>query len=331
MDKSLRYDRANSAKAPPCAVDGTGRHASMNPTPLTSPEELGPRIPGTFIVGSGGTGWADVLVEIYRRPRSEEGVVVPAVAEPMLVWVLSGAALVEEREFGGPWTGRVVSAGEFFLTTTPTPYELRWQATGPDPFEEMKAYVGLPVFARAAKEVLGRDGVPALREVFGERDAVLSALLGLLRTEVLAPRPARRLFLEGLAQSLAVHLVRTYPAASTANDACIRRGGLPAFKLRRTIDYLEMHLSREIPLAELAAQAGFSEFHFSRLFRRTTGFSPSQYQIRLRVGRARRLLRETPKSVIEIGLEVGYTNPSHFTQIFRREIGVTPTEYRGQR
>ena len=50
----------------------------------------------------------------------------------MVVWVLSGTAWVEERELGAgdnPWTGRVVTAEEFFLTTTPTPYELRWRVT----------------------------------------------------------------------------------------------------------------------------------------------------------------------------------------------------------
>jgi AraC family transcriptional regulator len=44
--------------------------------------------------------------------------------------------------------------------------------------------------------------------------------------------------------------------------------------------------------------------------------------------KARRLLRETDKSVIEIGLDVGYTSPSHFAQLFRREVGISPSEYR---
>jgi len=83
----------------------------------------------------------------------EEGILVPAVAEPLLVWILSGSALVEERDFGGTWTGREVAAGEFFLTTSPTPYELRWKVTSAENFENLLAYVGLPVFARALNEV----------------------------------------------------------------------------------------------------------------------------------------------------------------------------------
>jgi AraC family transcriptional regulator len=43
---------------------------------------------------------------------------------------------------------------------------------------------------------------------------------------------------------------------------------------------------------------------------------------------ARRLLRETDRSMIDIGLEVGYGSVSHFASAFRREMGLTPTEYR---
>ncbi len=48
----------------------------------------------------------------------------------------------------------------------------------------------------------------------------------------------------------------------------------------------------------------------------------------MRMEKARRLLRETSKSVIEVGLDVGYSSPSHFAQIFRREVEVVPSQYR---
>jgi AraC family transcriptional regulator len=46
---------------------------------------------------------------------------------------------------------------------------------------------------------------------------------------------------------------------------------------------------------------------------------------------ARRLLRETKMNVVDVALEVGYTNPSHFAQLFRRETGLSPSDYRRQR
>jgi len=59
--------------------------------------------------------------------------------------------------------------------------------------------------------------------------------------------------------------------------------------------------------------------------------SPSRYQINLRMDAAKRLLRETKRSVVEIALDVGYANPSHFAQLFRRETGLAPSDYRRQR
>jgi len=73
-----------------------------------------------------------------------------------------------------------------------------------------------------------------------------------------------------------------------------------------------------------------SEFHFNRLFKRATGMPPSHFQIKLRLEAARRLLRETTKSVITVANEVGYSNPSHFAQLFRKETGLSPTDYRRQ-
>ena len=90
------------------------------------------------------------------------------------------------------------------------------------------------------------------------------------------------------------------------------------------------NLGAGFSLTRLAAEADMSEFHFSRMFKRTSGKSPSQYFIGLKMERARALLRETRKDVIEIAFQVGYSNPSHFAQVFRRETGLSPVEYRRQ-
>ena len=100
--------------------------------------------------------------------------------------------------------------------------------------------------------------------------------------------------------------------------------------MRRITNLLEAHLDEEFQLVQLAEEAEMSEFHFSRIFKKTTSLSPSQFFIRLRMEKARQLLRETNKTMIEIGLEVGYSSPSHFAQIFRREVGATPSQYRGR-
>ena len=148
----------------------------------------------------------------------------------------------------------------------------------------------------------------------------MSVLLEQVRLELTGQR-ASPLYLQGLAQCIAIYL------DSTADDI-VRRNALPAYQLRRVLSAMEAHLAEEFHLGQLAEIAGMSEYHFSRLFKKAAGYSPSQFFIRLRMARARQLLVETERSVIDVGLEVGYSSPSHFSQVFKREVGVTPTQYR---
>ena len=291
----------------------------------TSAEAFDRYTSGRLIAAS--NGWKDLLVRIYSEYPVRESIIVPGVAEPFIVRVLSGAAVVEERELGGPWLKTRVEAGDFFLTASNSPYELRWKAIGPEPFGTMHLHLGLPIFARAIEEAFEKNlETIHLRDVSGFKDTFLAALLEGLRGEVSSGRPASPLFVQGVAQALAVHLARNY--TELTKDVQEYKGGLPGFKLRKITELMAAHLEEEFSLIRLAQEADMSEFHFSRLFKRTTGLTPSQYFIHLRMEKARRLLRETTKSVIEIGLEVGYTSPSHFAQVFRREVGIPPSEYR---
>jgi len=67
-----------------------------------------------------------------------------------------------------------------------------------------------------------------------------------------------------------------------------------------------------------------SKFHFHRLFQESVCVSPSRYHMNLRMDEAKRLLRETMKSVASVALDAGYANPSHFAQLFRRETAFPP-------
>ena len=117
--------------------------------------------------------------------------------------------MVEERELGGPWLKTRVEAGDFFLTASQSPYEVRWRAIGPEPFKTMHLYLGLPVFNRAIEEAFQKDqGAAQLRDLSGFKDNFLLALLERLHKEVSSRYRASSLFVEGIAQSLAVHLVR---------------------------------------------------------------------------------------------------------------------------
>ncbi len=268
----------------------------------------------------------DVVLQLFSHRSVEVPIGVPAVVEPLLVLVLAGEAQVEERTPGGQWSTVNVRAGDFFLTDTDEPYEMRWQALEGERFEVMHLYLGLPLIDQAARELLGPQSTGvALLDVSGARDETVRWLMDQLRRELLDRPQASPLYVRGLAQALAVHLLRHY---RDPHGSIRRSNALPAYKLRKVIGVMNERLAEEFSLAALAQVVELSEYHFSRMFKRATGLSPSQYFIGLRMARARQLLLETPRSIIDIGLEVGYSSPSHFSQVFRREVGVTPSIYR---
>ena len=93
--------------------------------------------------------------------------------------------------------------------------------------------------------------------------------------------------------------------------------------------HVEEHLDEPLPLAELAAIAGFSPHHFHRIFQHVTGEAPKEYLRRLRLERAVYRLKVSPDNVLQIALEAGFTTHETFTRAFTRRFGINPSEFRG--
>ncbi len=74
-----------------------------------------------------------------------------------------------------------------------------------------------------------------------------------------------------------------------------------------------------------------SLYYFAVLFRQSTGLSPHQYVLNQRVGRAKELLRDPKRSVLDVSIDVGFEHQNNFARAFRRVIGVSPTQYRRDR
>jgi AraC family transcriptional regulator len=301
----------------------------MSAPEMTSAEAFWRYAGGKCLFESRGEAWRDIKAWLTALPPTVDTLHLPAVSEPFLAWTTSGEADFQEREDGQPWITNRIKKGSFFLTTGGAPYDVRWRAVSPEPFETMLVFVELPVIERALEEVFGADAALArLRDASAFDDEALNSLLGLLREELMRGQ-ASPLVVQPLAQLIAVHLARSYGVRDEEPHSS--SPSLPGHKLRQITDWIAEHLTEEFSLDRLAAQAGLSRFHFQRLFKAATGVAPSQYHINLRMEEARRLLRETEMGVLDVALEVGYANPSHFARLFRRESGLSPSEYRRQR
>lgn len=138
-------------------------------------------------------------------------------------------------------------------------------------------------------------------------------------------KPTDRLFADGLTAALTAHLIASYTIDRWKPPA--RKPALDARRLRRVIEYIDEHYAEPITLDRLATEAGLSPFHFSRLFRDATGFTPHRYVTDRRIQAARKALeRETP--LRGIALESGFGSQDNFTRVFRKTMGLTPGQYR---
>ncbi|MFJ7219505.1 helix-turn-helix domain-containing protein [Amycolatopsis sp. NPDC098790] len=98
--------------------------------------------------------------------------------------------------------------------------------------------------------------------------------------------------------------------------------------VERSLAAMRENLAESLTVDDLARSAMFSKFHYSRLFRRTTGVSPAQFLAALRLTEAKRLLLTTGGSVADISHQVGYNSVGTFSTRFTTSVGAAPTVYR---
>jgi AraC family transcriptional regulator len=150
-----------------------------------------------------------------------------------------------------------------------------------------------------------------------------------LKGEVGNSDPSSRQYAQALSLVLMHELIRLERTTPTA--ARPFRGGLPVWRQKRVLEFIEEHLAEEISLAALAELAELSLYHFARAFAQSFGVPPHRYHMARRMDRARGLLQRPALSVTQIGIQIGFRETSSFTRAFRRFTGLTPTEYRRHR
>lgn len=98
--------------------------------------------------------------------------------------------------------------------------------------------------------------------------------------------------------------------------------------VRAAITYIHEHITARITIDDLAAHTEISRSHLSRMFRKETGLTVSDYIRKQKMDTARQLLHYSDYTLAEIASYLSFSSQSHFTQTFVKYEGMTPKQYR---
>lgn len=99
------------------------------------------------------------------------------------------------------------------------------------------------------------------------------------------------------------------------------------FEIQKIIEYMQQNYSNKLTNSNLAKQLNMSESHFIRLFKNETGTTPIEYLVKLRIVKAKKLLKSNSKNITEISMLCGFNSSSHFSSSFFKHEKISPSEY----
>lgn len=270
---------------------------------------------------SGSRSWHGVALDEYGGYRAD-GIFAPARDHHVLAIPLGSSAWVRQ-ERGGHTIGGPMLPGEAVLM--PAGMDSRWDGEIP---ARLRVSIDPASLHRMAWEldIPGYDRAGLVNH-FALFDPSIDHLTSVFRAELRhRPHPGQDLIFDSVAVALITHLLRCYGDNSPEPEQPPPAAGSAA--IRRVLDHIHDRPAEAIGLAELAAVAGMSRHHFSRLFTAHVGSSPARYVERVRIEQAGRLLRAGSLSIAQVAQAVGFSDQSHFTRRFRLHTGRTPSEFR---
>ncbi|MFE0452791.1 helix-turn-helix domain-containing protein [Streptomyces sp. NPDC058914] len=265
---------------------------------------------------SAGLGWE----HLYLSAQTEQSYRATFEAAPthLLILHLSGPVTVRRGE-GAAARSRTVPAGGLFLQ--PVGRELSVELGGP--LDTVHAYLS----DQALREA--NEGRPVeLSEELGATDPLAEQLMLALDVAVRHWEPSARTYVDHLAGMLAAQLARRHAVRPTGPAPV--RSGLSVRQLAAVRDLIGQRLAEPLPIADLAAAASLSVSQFTRQFRASTGQSPHQYVLGLRLDHACRLLRTGTAPIGQVAVECGFSHQEHLTRVMRARLGTTPAVLRRQ-
>lgn len=280
--------------------------------------------PEHILLSSSGRGWSGIDAAEVHHPQDDFGT--PAIPRHVLVLNLGSPFDAKET-----LRGREGYLGSGGIVVLPAGAPREWHLDRRGEVRHLHLYLD-PALVRSVAAGAGLDPDEVeLIEALGIRDPQIEYAALSLLSELRSGEVGARIYTESLANVLAINLLRRHSSLGRSSMSKLeneRPRGLPEASLHTALEYMGDNLAKDLTLAELAREVSMSPYHFSRMFKTSTGFPPHQYIMRQRIERAKALLCNTDLPVGVIAREVGFANHSHFAQQFRRLVGVSPRSFR---
>lgn len=214
-----------------------------------------------------------------------------------------------------------LSAGESFLIEPEMLIE--YEADRADPWRyRWVAFAGSQ--SAALVEAVGLSSVRTTVNTGSSRKP--AALLGRIQRCFRRSEPFAHMEAAGYLRLLFAEFGR---ALTPADEFEPRPEGEAALLVQRIVHYLSTQYTEQVSIELMAETLGFSRAYLSRVFKRRTGLTPVTFLLKLRVDKARQLLRERKELTVEqIAASVGFQDPLYFSKQFRRFYGMPPSGYR---
>lgn len=187
---------------------------------------------------------------------------------------------------------------------------------------DLKMFCGLFFYQ---KDALLIDALPEYLH-FHLPDTPVQPLLQLFLKEANDAEQGSKSVIDALANVLFIYILRHALTMGWVNS-----GLLTAFEDKRLKSVLTKMLNepnKEWNIEQLAEIAAMSRATFCRVFQQKMAMPPKKFLNQIRLQQGAYLLKQTPKSVLEVALEIGYQSEAHFSKAFKQAYGITPSQYR---
>ncbi|GEM_PF-2759839 len=294
---------------------------TMSASDLISIQQFIHQVPHTPAQNSELAGWQDITLLKFSLPPGGE-VDVPGLAENILFMSLCPKIQYESRQDNYP-RQRVLYQGD--IAITPAGYSRHWRWLSL--FSAANLFIPPSLIKECSQDLVKGDP----DSVYLIEHKVLSIpFLSSVVTELLAElesgSPYARTYIDTLTHSLAMYLVMHHSSAKLRETTTLLKPDNAYVSC--AIDFIQDNLGEDLRLAAIASACNVSINHLCLMFKQSVGQSVHQFVIEQRLERAKSLLKNSKKPLVDIAQETGFSNQAHFTNSFRKTHGIPPDQYR---